>query len=187
MALGFGDLHKGITIELDGAPYKVEDYSQQKMQQRAPTYHIKLRNLITGQSMEKSFSGYGIKLDEAPVENRAAQYLYEDGGLYYFMDTTTFEQYPLSAQVLGNAIHFLKDQLAAELVFWRGNPIVVELPTTVNLRVTDAPSGYKGDTASGSTKPATVETGLTVTVPMFINAGDLIKVDTRSGEYVGRV
>ena len=187
MVIGFGDLRKGVTIEMEGAPYKVEEYYQQKMQQRAPTYHIKLRHLITGQQVEKSFSGYGIKLTRAPVVNRTAQYLYEDGGLYYFMDTTTFEQYAVSQQVLGESIHYLTDQGEMDLVFWRESPITVELPTTVDMVVTETPPSYKGDTASGGGKPATVHTGLKLSVPTFIHAGDKIKVDTRNGTYVERV
>ena len=187
MVIGFGDLHRGIAIELDGAPYKVEDYYQQKMQQRAPVYHIKLRNLITGQLLDKTFSGYGIKLSRAQVENRPVQFLYEDGGLYYFMDMSSFEQYPLSGETLGDAVNYLTDQAEVEVVFWRDTPISVELPTTMNLVVTETPPGYKGDTAAGGTKPATVATGLSVNVPMFINPGDTIKVDTRNGAYVERV
>jgi elongation factor P len=187
MVIGFGDLHKGITIELDGAPYKVEDYYQQKMQQRAPTYHIKLRNLLTGQLLDRSFSGYGMKFDRADVENRNSQFLYEEEGLYHFMDSSSFDQYELDEAVVGDAVNYLTDQQEGEVVFWGERPIAVELPTTVNLAVTETPPGYKGDTASGSGKPATVETGLAVNVPMFINIGDKIKVDTRTGGYVERV
>ena len=187
MVIGFGDLRRGITIELDGAPYRVEEYYQQKMQQRAPTYHIKLRHLITGQMSDKSFSGYGIKLTRAPVENRAVQFLYQEDGIYHFMDTTTFDQYEVAKEALGDAVSYLTEQVELELVFWREAPVIAELPTTVSLEVTETPPGYKGDTASGSGKPATVETGLKLTVPMFINTGDRIRVDTRSGTYVERV
>ncbi len=187
MVMGFGDLRRGVAVELDGVPYKVEEYSQQKMQQRAPTYRIKLRNLVTGQLIERSFSGYGMKLNRAPVLNRPAQYIYQDDVHYYFMDTESFEQYPLAADTLGDAVSYLTEQVEVELVFFRDTPIAVELPTTVNLEVTDTPPGFKGDTAGGGNKPATLETGITVQVPLFINAGDKIKVDTRSGEYVERV
>ena len=186
MVIGFGELRRGMTIELEGVPYKVEEYSQQKMQQRAPTYHVKLRNLMTGKLMERSFSGYGVKLNVAPVVNRPAQFLYEDAGLYYFMDTESFEQYPLSTDILGGAKGYVTEQTQAELVFYRDNPIAIEMPTTVDLAVKDTPPGVKGDTATGGTKPATMETGITVQVPLFINAGDKIKVDTRSGQYVER-
>lgn len=187
MVIGFGDLKKGTTIELDGHPYKVEDYYQQKMQQRAPTYHIKLRHLITGQLLDRSFSGYGIKLTRAPVENRPAQFLYEEDDFFYFMDTESFEQYPLPRTVVGEATSYLTDQQMGELILWGNTPIAVELPVTVSLAVTETPPGYKGDTAAGSGKPATLETGLSITVPMFIAIGDRIKVDTRTGQYVERV
>ena len=187
MVIGFGDLRRGIAVELDGVPHKVEEYSQQKMQQRAPTYHLKLRNLITGQQVERSFSGYGMRLARAPVANRATQYLYEADGLYYFMDTTTYDQYPVDSTVVGEAVNYLVDQGEAELVFWKDAVVAIELPTTVTLEVTEAPPGYRGDTATAGTKPATVETGLSVNVPMFISAGDKVKVDTRNGAYVERV
>ena len=186
MVLGFGDLRRGTTVELDGSPYKVEEHYQQKMQQRAPVYHIKLRHLITGQLIEKSFSGYGLKLTRAPVQNRSCQYLYTDGEHYHFMDMENFEQYPLTEEVLGNAVKFLQDNMELELVFYRDNPISVDMPTTVDLLVTDSPPGVKGDTASGATKQVTLETGLTVQVPLFINQGDKLKIDTRNGDYVER-
>ncbi len=187
MVIGFGDLHRGVAVELDGAPHKVEEYSQQKMQQRAPTYHLKLRNLITGQLVERSFSGYGMRLTRAPVTNRTSQYLYEDDGLYYFMDTSAYDQYPVDGTVVGDAVNYLVDQAEVSLVFWKDAVVAIELPTTVTLEVTEAPPGYRGDTATAGTKPATVETGLSVNVPMFISAGDKVKVDTRNGAYVERV
>jgi elongation factor P len=186
MVLGFGDLRRGTTIELDGAPYKVEEYYQQKMQQRAPVYHIKLRHLITGQLIEKSFSGYGLKLVRATVENRACQYLYEDGEHYHFMDMENFEQYAVTAEVLAGAVKFLKDNMEMELVFYKDAPIAADMPTTVDLLVTDSPPGVKGDTASGATKLVTLETSHTVLVPLFINQGDRLKIDTRTGDYVER-
>ena len=186
MVIGFGDLRRGTTIELEGVPYKVEEYSQQKMQQRAPVYRIKLRNLISGQQIERSFSGYSVKLNVAQVENRTVQLLYEDDGLYHFMDTENFEQYPLHRDTLGAAVNYLTEQAEAELIMFKGNPISVELPTTVDLLVTDSPPGLKGDTATGGTKPATVETGLSLLVPLFVNNGDKVKVDTRTGQYVER-
>ena len=187
MVMGFGDLRKGSTIELDGAPYKVESYYQQKMQQRAPVYHIKLRNLVTGQLLDRSFSGYGIKLNKAPVENRVVQYLYEDRDLYYFMDMENFDQFPVDADVVGEAVNYLVDQAELEIVFWKESPISLELPITVDLSVIEAPPGYKGDTAAGGTKPAKMETGIMVNVPMFIGIGDKIKIDTRTGSYIERV
>lgn len=187
MVMGFGDLRRGSTIELDGAPYKVESYYQQKMQQRAPVYHIKLRNLVTGQLLDRSFSGYGIKLNKAPVENRVVQYLYEDQGLYYFMDIENFDQFPVDTSVVGDAVNYLVDQAELEIVFWKESPVSLEMPVTVDLLVIETPPGYKGDTAAGGTKPAKMETGIMVNVPMFIGIGDKVKVDTRSGSYIERV
>ncbi len=187
MVMEFGDLRRGSTIEMDGVPFKVEEYYQQKMQQRAPVYHIKMRNLLTGQLIDKSFSGYGIKLNRAPVENRDCTFLFEAEGVYTFMDTTSYDQYEVEKDVVGEAVAYLVDQTDCELVFFREKPIMVEMPTTVDLTVTDTPPGYKGDTASGGGKPATLETGIRVTVPMFVDMGDKVRVDTRTGEYVTRV
>ena len=186
MVIGVGDLRKGRAIELDGVPYKVEDYSQQKMQQRAPVYRIKLRNLISGQLVERSFSGYNVKLNVASVENRTAQLLYEDDSVYHFMDTHSFDQFPVSRDTLGDAVNYLTEQAEVDLVFYKDNPIAVEMPTTYDLLVVESPPGLKGDTATGATKLATLETGLTLQVPLFINNGDKVKVDTRSGQYVER-
>ena len=186
MVMEFGDLRRGATIELDGVPYKVEEYYQQKMQQRAPVYHIKMRNLLTGQLLDKTYSGYGIKLQRAPVENRDCTFLYEEDGIYNFMNSTSYDQYALDKATVGDALSYLVDQTECEVVFFRDKAIAVDLPITVDLVVAETPPGYKGDTASGSGKPATLETGIVLTVPMFIAPGDKVRVDTRSGEYVTR-
>ena len=182
----FGDLRRGATIDLDGVPFKVEEYYQQKMQQRAPVYHIKMRNLLTGQLLDKTYSGYGIKLQRAPVENRDCTFLYEADGIYNFMDTTSYDQYELDKGTVGDALSYLVDQTDCQVVFFREKAIAVELPINVDLAVSETPPGYKGDTATGSGKPATLETGIVLTVPLFISVGDKIKVDTRTGEYVTR-
>ena len=187
MVMDFGDLRRGATIELDGVPFKVEEYHQQKMQQRAPVYHIKMRNLLTGQLLDKTYSGYGIKLQRAPVENRDCTFLYEADGVYYFMDTTSYDQYELDNATVGDAVSYLVDQTDCQVVFFRDKAIAIELPITVDLAVSETPPGYKGDTASGSGKPATLETGIVLTVPMFIDPGDKIRLATRTGEYVTRV
>ena len=187
MVMDFGDLRRGVTLEMDGVPFKVEEYHQQKMQQRAPVYHIKMRNMLTGQLLDKTFSGYGIKLNRAPVVNRECIFLYEADGLYTFMDSTSFDQYELNKDVVGDALTYLVDQTPCEIVFFRDKAIGVELPTTVDLAVSETPPGYKGDTASGSGKPATLETGLVVNVPMFVATGDKVRIDTRTAEYVTRV
>jgi elongation factor P len=187
MVMEFGDLRRGSTIELDGVPFKVEEYHQQKMQQRAPVYHIKMRNLLTGQLLDKTYSGYGIKLQKAPVANQDCTFLYEADGVYNFMDAATFEQYELDKATVGGAIDYLVDQTECQVVMYRDKPIAVDLPTTVELTVKETPPGYKGDTASGGGKPAKMETGITVTVPMFVLTGDTVRIDTRTGEYVTRV
>lgn len=186
MVISFGDLRKGVTIELDGEPYQVVDYSSQKMQQRAPVIRLRLRELRTGRSVERHFTGYDVKLNRAPVEQRLAQYIYSDGDLYYFMDTTTFDQYPMNSKQLGDALNYLLEQMEVAVVFYRDEPIAVELPTFVELRVKDTPPGVKGDTAQGGTKPAALETGITVSVPFFVNTGDVVRVDTRTGQYLER-
>ena len=186
MVIGVGDLRKGVTIELDGEPYQVVEYSSHKMQQRAPVTKLKLRGLKTGRSIERTFNGYDVKLTRAPVEQRPARYIYQDGDLYYFMDTSSYEQFPLTQEQLGEALRYLIDQMEVEVVFFRDKPIAVELPTFAELRVTDTPPGAKGDTAQGATKPAILETGLTVNVPFFVNNGDIVKVDTRTGQYLER-
>ncbi|MDE2765620.1 MAG: elongation factor P [Chloroflexota bacterium] len=185
--MNFGDLHRGLSVEIDGAPYRVEEYSQQKMQQRAPTYTIRLRNILTGQLVERKFSGYGMELRRAEVETREANFLYEDGEAFHFMDSETFDQYEVGASVVGGEAKFLVDQAAVQLIFYKGAPVSVEMPTTADLEVAETPPAHRGDTQSGGTKPATTVTGLVVTVPLFINAGDVVRVDTRTGAYVTRV
>ena len=186
MVIGVGDLRRGLTIELDGEPYQVIEHSTHKMQQRAPVVKLKLRELRSGRSIERSYNGYDVKLTRAEVEQRMSQYIYQDVDLYYFMDTESFDQFPLTREQLGDGINYLVDQMELEVLFFKEQPIAVELPTFVELKVTDTPPGVKGDTASGSTKPATLETGLNVNVPFFINNGDTVRVDTRSGQYLER-
>lgn len=186
MVIGVGDLRKGLTIELDGQPYQVIEHTTHKMQQRAPVVKLKLRDLKTGRTIEKSYNGYDVKLTRASVEQRVAQYIYQDGDLYYFMDVENFEQFPLNDDQLGDGINYLVDQMELQIVFFKDAPISVQLPTFVELKVTDTPPGVKGDTAAGATKPATLETGLTVNVPFFVNNGETIRVDTRTGQYLER-
>ncbi len=186
MTIGYGDLRKGMPIELDGEPYQVVEYERSKMQQRAPVMRIRFRSLRTGRVMDRTFQGYDVKLTPASVERRKVQYIYEDGALYYFMDNDSYDQLPLSADQLGDSLNYLVEQTNVDLVFYEGEAISVDLPTTVDLAVTQTDPGVRGDTAQGDTKPATMETGLVVQVPLFVNEGDKIKVDTRSGEYLAR-
>ena len=186
MTIGYGDLRKGMAIELDGEPYIVADYERTKMQQRAPVMRIKFRDLRTGRLVERTFQGYDVKLTVASVERRSAQYIYREDNLYYFMVSDTFEQFPLSAEQIANALNYLTDETTVDLVFYNDQPIAIDLPITVDLRVVESPPGVRGDTAQGATKPATLETGLTLHVPLFVNEGDTVKVDTRSGHYLSR-
>ena len=187
MTIGHGELRKGMAVELDGEPYLVVDYERSKMQQRAPVLRIRFRALRTGRVTDRTFQGYDVKLTVAPVERRNAQYIYEDDGLHYFMDTETFEQFPLAQEDMGDALQYLVEQTAVDVVFYRDRPITIDLPVAVDLKVVDSPPGLRGDTAQGATKPATLETGLTIQVPLFVNEGDMVKVDTRSGGYLSRV
>ena len=186
MTIGYGDLRTGMAIELDGEPYVVVGYERSKMQQRAPVMRIRFRALRTGRVVDRTFQGYDVKLTPASVERRNAQYIYRDDSLYYFMDTETFDQFELSEEQAGDALQFLVEQTTVDLVFFRDKPMGIELPVTVDLRVVDTAPGVRGDTVQGGTKPATLETGLVVRVPLFVNQEDTVKVDTRSGEYLSR-
>jgi len=186
MTLGYGDLKKGITIELDGTPYLVVDYEQRKMQKRAPVLRVRLKDIKTGRVIEKAFQGFDVKLVPANVERRNAQYIYDEGELFYFMDNETYEQFALTREQLTDTLKFIKPELNVDVLFFEGTAVTVDLPNNVNLKVTEAPPAVKGDTAQGGTKPITLETGLTIQVPLFINQGEIIRVDTRTGEYLSR-
>lgn len=187
MTIGYGDLRKGMAIELDGEPYLVVDYERSKMQQRAPTMRIRFREIRSGRTLDRSFSGYDVKLTPADVERRTAQYIYDEDDLCYFMDTDNYEQFPLSKEQIVDELNYLKEEMTVDLVFFQDVPIAIDLPITVDLMVADSPPGLRGDTAAGATKPATLETGLLIQVPLFVNEGETVKVDTRSGSYLSRV
>ncbi|MCX7976460.1 MAG: elongation factor P [Bellilinea sp.] len=180
------DLRKGVTFELDGNLYKVLEYSHHKPGRGNATIRIKARNLRTGATLEKTFTS-GDRVPEARLDYHNAQYLYNDGEIYYFMDTETFEQYPIRAEILGDAAGYLKEEMPVKLTFYGTEALDVELPTTVDLKVTYAEIAVRGDTATGVTKTVTVETGIQVQVPNFVEEGDIIRVDTRTGTYVTRV
>ncbi|MBM3941972.1 MAG: elongation factor P [SAR202 cluster bacterium] len=187
MSINFSDLSRGMVIELDGAPWQIMDYERHKMQQRAPVTRIKMKNLLNGTVVERAFQQYQTSFAVAQVENREAQYLYNDGRFYHFLDQENYEQYEIAKETLGSALGYLKEEMIVEVVFYKGNPISVNLPTHVDLKVTDTPPAFRGDTAQGGNKPATLETGLRVNVPMFITNGSIIRVDTRTGAYTERV
>ena len=187
MTIGYRDLRKGMAIELDGEPYVVVDYERSKMQQRAPVMRIRFKGLRTGRVVDRTFQGYDVKLTQASVERRNAQYIYTEDDLSYFMDTETFDQFPLSEEQIGEARQYLVEQTIVDLVFHEGQAISLDLPVTVDLKVVESAPGLRGDTAQGGTKPARLETGLVLQVPLFVNEDEAIRVDTRTGEYLSRV
>lgn len=187
MTLNYGELKKGMPIALDGEPYAVVDYERTKMQKRAPVMRIRFRSLRTGRVVDRTFNGFDVKFTIADVERRKAEYIYQDVDLYYFMDNETFEQFPLIGDQISDSLPYLIEQTPVDLVLYQDEPISIEIPLNVDLKVVDTDPGFKGDTATGGSKPATVETGLVVQVPLFIDVGETIRVDTRTGEYAGRV
>jgi elongation factor P len=180
-----GDLRKGIAIELDGELWQILDYHHIKMGRGSAQVRIKLRNVKRGQTVERSFQA-GEKWPRAILEKRPVQFLYQDGPDYHFMESETYEQFHLTAEQLGDVTNYLVEGMSLDRTSYQGETIGVELPTSVDLRVMETEPGFAGDTQSGAKKPATVESGLVVQVPIFVNEGDVIKVDTRTGEYLGR-
>ena len=181
-----GAIKKGMTIELDGGLYKILMLKHIKIARGSAQVRMKIRNITEGHTIERTFQA-GERFAVARLERQEAQFLYRDGDLFYFMYTDTFEQSPVSSELVEDVIGYLLEGMTLDLILHGEVPIGVELPTTVDLRVTETDPGYKGDTAQGGTKPAVLETGLTVNVPLFVNEEDTIKVDTRSGEYQERV
>lgn len=180
------DLRKGVTFEMDGEIYRVLEYQHSYIGRGSANIRVRLRNLHTGRTLERTF-GTNDKFRDVRLELRKIQYLYRDGDIYYFMDTETYEQPALSAETLQDEVHYLKEGLELSLSMYEGQPVQVELPVTVDLEVTHTEPGVKGDTATGATKRATLETGLVIQVPLFIEEGDVVRVDTRTGEYLTRV
>ncbi len=187
MSINFSDLSRNMVIELDGQPWQIMDYERHKMQQRAPVTRIKMKNLLSGAVVERTFQRYDTDFTVAEIDNRETQYLYTDGTYFYFLDQETFDQYELTRETLGDSLNYLKENMMAEMVFYKGSPINLNLPTHVELAVADTPPAFRGDTAQGGNKPATLETGLRINVPMFITPGTIVKVDTRTGQYTERV
>ena len=178
-----GELRKGIAIELEGKIYQITEYHHIKVGRGSAQIRLRLRDIRSGNTTERSFQA-NDKFTPAFLEHRTVQYLYNDGILYYFMDNESYEQMALTADQIGEAINYLKEGLNLEILTCKGEAVNIELPAAVGLQVTETEPGFKGDTATGGSKPAKVETGTTVQVPLFINVGDIIKVDTRSGEYL---
>ena len=180
------ELRNGVTFLLDDQLFKVIEYSHNKPGRGKATIRTKVRNMRTGEMLEKSFIS-GSRVENVRLDYREAQYLYEQNGLYVFMDNETYEQPMISSAIMGEAVNYLMEGLVVKLTFLEDEAIDVELPTAVELEVVEAEMAVKGDTATGATKLVVTETGLKVQVPLFVEVGDRIKVDTRSGEYLTRV
>ena len=180
-----GDFKNGITFEMDGNVMQVIEFQHVKPGKGAAFVRTKLRNVISGAVVEKTFNPTD-KFENAYVERKEMQYLYNDGELYYFMDMENFEQLPLNADKLDDNFRFVKENMMCKIISYKGNVFGVEPPIFVELEVTDTEPGFKGDTATGTTKPATLETGAVIKVPLFINVGDMVRIDTRVGEYMER-
>ncbi len=180
-----GELKRGIAIELDGHLYSIVDYSHNKTGRGGALVKIKLRDLRAGSIIERTFSATE-KFRRTYLEHAKVQYLYRDDDTFHFMDTETFEQTALGAVMIGDAVNYLKENMIVDLLKHNEDPIDIDLPVTVDLEVTKTDPGFKGDTATGGTKPAVLETGLKVNVPLFVNTGDTVRVDTRTGEYLER-
>ncbi|AEB75925.1 elongation factor P [Clostridium botulinum] len=181
-----GDIRKGTTFELDGQVFTVIEFLHVKPGKGAAFVRTKLRNVISGGVTETTFNPTA-KLQEAVIERKEMQYLYSDGELYYFMDQETFEQIPLNFEQVENAIKYLKENMYAVIKFYKGSAFSVEAPNFVELQIIECEPGIKGNTATNAMKPAKLETGAVVGVPLFVNEGETIRVDTRTGEYMERV
>ncbi|HHT92399.1 MAG TPA: elongation factor P [Clostridiaceae bacterium] len=181
-----GDFRNGITFELDGQVYQVVEFQHVKPGKGAAFVRTKIKNVITGTILEKSFNP-SDKMPRAHIERKDMQYLYSDNGLYYFMDMETYEQLPIDEETVSDALKFVKENDTCKILSYKGNVFGIEPPMFVELEVISTEPGFKGDTATGATKPATVETNAQVKVPLFIENGDVIKIDTRTGDYIERV
>ena len=179
------DFRNGTTFELDGYAWQVVDFQHVKPGKGAAFVRVKMRNLQTGSTVERTFNA-GEKMPKAHVERREVEFLYEDGGEYHVMDTENYEQTTLTKEQLGNALNFLKENMMIQVLLFQGAIFSVEIPISVELAVTETDPGIKGDTAQGGTKSATVETGYIEKVPLFINVGDVLRIDTRTGDYIER-
>jgi len=180
-----GDFRNGVTFEEDGNVCQIVEFQHVKPGKGAAFVRAKVRNVITGGVVEKTYRPTD-KFEKAHIERKDMQYLYNDGELFYFMDVETYDQMPLSEAQLGDALKFVKENEMVKLLIYKGNVFGVEPPNFVELVVTETEPGFKGDTSTGATKPATLETGATINVPLFIDIDDVIRVDTRTGEYMER-
>lgn len=181
-----GDFRNGRTFEFEGNVYQVVEFQHVKPGKGAAFVRTKLKNVITGAVVEKTFRPTE-KVEEAHIERKNMEYSYNDGDLYYFMDQETFDMLPIGKDQIGDALKFVKENMVCMILSYKGNVFGIEPPTFVELAVTETEPGFAGNTATGATKPATLETGASIQVPLFVNEGDMIRIDTRTGEYMERV
>ena len=180
-----GDFRNGITFEMDGNVYSIVEFQHVKPGKGAAFVRTKIRNVISGGVTERTFNP-NDKYPTAYIERKDMEYLYNDGDLYYFMDAETYEQLPISPSILNDNFKFVKENMICKVLSYKGNVFGVEPPNFVELQVTQTDPGFKGDTATNATKPATLETGAEIKVPLFIDEGEMIRIDTRTGEYMER-
>jgi elongation factor P len=180
------DFKKGLKIELDGAPYVIVDFQHVKPGKGGAFVRTKLKNLLSGRVLDQTFRS-GERVKRPDLMEREMQYLYREGDRFCMMDNETYEQFMLTAEQVGDALLYLTENLDVKVLFFNQQPVALEVPTFVELAVTQAEPGLRGDTATGGTKPATLESGVTIQVPLFINEGDRVKVDTRTGSYIERL
>ena len=181
-----GEFRKGVTFEMNGEPHVVVDFQHVKPGKGAAFVRTKYKNILTGATREEAFNP-NDKFPKAHIEKKDMQYLYSDGEMYNFMDVETYDQIALNAETVGDALKFVKENEMVKVCSHNGSVFAIEPPLFVELQITDTEPGFKGDTATGATKPATVETGAVVNVPLFVDMNDVIKIDTRTGEYLSRV
>lgn len=181
-----GEFRKGVTFELEGKIYVVVDFLHVKPGKGSAFVRTKIKNIVTGQVIERTFNPTE-RFEMAHIERKEMSYLYEDGGLYYFMDNNTYEQIPLNKSQVEDALNYVTENMSCTIQFYKGEAFSVEPPTFVELAIAETEPGIQGDTSKSSYKPATLETGLVIQVPLFVNIGDKIKIDTRTGEYLSRV
>ncbi len=186
MALGTSDFRNGLKIDIDGSPFVITYFQHVKPGKGGAFVRTKIKNLLNGKTVDKTFRS-GEKIVEAEVEERTMQYLYKDGEDCIFMDSKTYDQIPILDDVIGDNAKFLLENAEVDVLFWKGNPVSIELPSFVEIIITQSDPGVKGDTSSGATKPATLETGAVIQVPLFLKEGEKVRVDTRTGEYCERV
>ena len=180
-----GDFRNGVTFEMDGKVYQILEFQHVKPGKGAAFVRTKIRDVIAGSVVEKTFNP-NDKYPTAFIDRKDMEYSYSDGDLYYFMDTETWEQLPINKSVLGDSFKFVKENMVCKVLSYKGNVFGVEPPNFVELKVTKTDPGFKGDTATNATKPAVLETGAEIKVPLFIDEGEVIQIDTRTGEYMGR-